>query len=242
MKLAQIENRKTLIIKNRNKILKMCGMSRTNKNYDRLWESCERWKHVNAKFDGCYYDSAKKQHVKMLFGIIDWAKYDEDTKELSFKFNDVFYEIMQNSKLYRLIDLNYYRMLRRPVSRRLYEILIKHLEQATVWKCGSDKLAERLVLDRSFPSQILIKLKPAVNEINANTLLKVEMTTEKTDDGRTIFIFTRISASPISPAKLKELKKVAAGCWKMTNGNCAGFRGPSTDMQPACEYCPGRKG
>ena len=241
MKLAQQENKKTITITNRNKILKMCGMIRCKQSYNRLWESLERWKEVSAKFDGCYYDIDKNKHVKMLFGIIDWAKYDEDAKELTFKFNDVFYKAMKEAKLYRLIDLDYYKMLKRPVSRRLYELMKRKLDNQLTWSCEALKLAEKLTLNLKYPSQIIQKLNPAINEINKNTDIEIELDTRKTEEKRTIFTFKKIEKK--TDKELKDLKKAAQGCWKSTKGNCASFRTNLTQeqMSPICEYCPGRK-
>ena len=70
-------------------------------------------------------------------------------------------------------------ILKRPVSARLYEILIKTFKDRGEWQIGIIKLPEKLTLSERYPSQILKKLNPAVNEINDNTELKINFNYNK---------------------------------------------------------------
>ena len=69
--------------------------------------------------------------------------------------------------------------LKRPVSARLYEILVKTFKDREEWQIGIIKLPEKLTLSERYPSQILKKVNPAVNEINDNTELKINFNYNK---------------------------------------------------------------
>jgi hypothetical protein len=79
--------------------------------------------------------------------------------------------------------------LKKPISARLYEILVKNFKSRKTWKVEIKKLSEKMTLKRKYPSDIIIKLKPAINEINKNTELKIEFSTYKNDADETICIF-----------------------------------------------------
>lgn len=228
MNLCEKQRRKTVITK-RSHMVQMCGFAQSKKNFDRIWESLERWKNVTIKFDGCFYTG--KNYTSVIFGIIDWAKLDEKTKELSFKFNDIFYDLLQQSHYYRLIDFGYYKSLKRPVSRRLYELMIKYLDAAEKWECDANKLGEKLTLEKRkeshkhYPSDILIKIKPAIAEINKSMDHKIKLEVRLAADGEKIFVFTKEGQTQRpnnsdSTAIIARLKKEAEDCIKKCHGSC----------------------
>jgi hypothetical protein len=234
MKLSETQKRRKIRTK-RGDILKLCGFTLGVKNYHRLMESMERWRNVGLNFNGCWFDGARR--VQTIFGVIDWAELDKDTGELVITINEKFYEIMKASRYYRLIDIKEYRALRRPISRRLYELLMKRLGKSAGWECEAKKLAEKLTLKERYPSQIIKKLQPAIAEINKNTDFRVEMTTRKADDRRVIIRFQRLSTG-MTRSQIKALKKTASECWQKLHGGCG------TDWEHVhdrpnvlCHYC-----
>lgn len=234
MKLSERQKRKKVRSK-RIDILKLCGLAKATKNYNRLIESMERWKGVVLKFEGCWFDGTRR--VKTIFGVIEWAELDEDTGELVVTLNEKFYEIMKQSRYYRLIDIKEYRALRRPLSRRLFELLTKRLGRSAAWECEAKKLAEKLTLERRYPSQIVLKIQPAIAEINKNTDMRVEMTSRKTDDGRVVIRFQRLSTG-LTRSQVKALKKAARECWKNLAGGCGGeWINYQDRTDHLCHYC-----
>jgi hypothetical protein len=79
--------------------------------------------------------------------------------------------------------------LKRPVSARLYEILIKNFKLRNEWKIEALRLAEKLTLSEFYPSQVIKKIKPAVREITENTDMSIQFSSYTNDHGETIFCF-----------------------------------------------------
>ncbi len=182
--------------------------------YDRILKSLERWHNLSIKFEGVFFDG--ENYTTRGFHIIDSYKFDHKTGKITIKFNDAYISQTKNSNYYKLINFNEIVKLKRDTSVRLYEILLK---QQLPWTIGIKKLAEKLTLDRKYSSQIIIKLEPAVNEINKNTDLKVLFSSEKNKEGKTICIFEKMvesqlpataesdNKSSISPVILKAIPR-----------------------------------
>jgi hypothetical protein len=83
----------------------------------------------------------------------------------------------------------------------LYEILIKTFKDRDIWQIGIVKLAEKLTLEKHYPSQILEKLQPAINEINKNTELKINLDYNKETH---ICTFTNTKVKPIDSGSSKD--------------------------------------
>jgi hypothetical protein len=136
------------------------------------------WNHLidgllfTLNFEGVFYEGDK--YTKRGFHILDGYKLSEDGK-LEIYFNEQYLEQLRNTNYFKLINFDEYKLLKRPVSARLYEILIKTFKDRDIWQIGIVRLAEKLTLEKRYPSQILEKLQPAVNEINKNTGLKVNL-------------------------------------------------------------------
>jgi len=160
--------------------------------YNRILKSLERWHGISVKFEGIFFNG--ENHTTRGFHIIDSYKFDHKTGEIMIRFNKNYVEQIKSSNYYKLIDFNEVKKLKRDISVRLYEILTK---QSLPWHIGVKKLAEKLTLNKKYPSDILSKLYPAINEINKNTDLKVLFSSEKNKEGKTICIFEKMVESQL---------------------------------------------
>jgi len=227
LKVSQSRRSKTIVLK-RSDLMKLVGLPLTAHYYNRLWESLRKWKQTSIQFEGGWFDGNSRKMGSRLFGILAYAEYVEEeetgdkvktTRRFKITLDEKFYELIGDSKYYRLIDLEQYRLLRKPTSRRLYEILLKHLENNNKWECEVKKLAEKLTLNEKYPSHIVRKLKPATADIRKNTTLKVSFHSRTTADNRTIATFRKLKDT-VSPAKERELQQKANVCWNRIYGAC----------------------
>ena len=329
-------------------IFKRCDLLGKNPQYytERLHDSLERWLNVTLKFNGTFYDG--KRYTTIGFGIIDDYRIDEETNLISIKFNENWLLKIKESEYFKYLNFEYYKALKRPLSRRLFELLCKTFKGRNEWSIGLVKLGTKLTLSGRtvgkkgqekqvmYASDVIVAVKPAINEINR--LSKTDGIREKMglhpDDHFTLdytitgkgqdrvinFIKILVTSATPSPSEspdqttikmliglvppehrekktiqtaiiqhlrkhgqeyvkrnieyanathkinyrayldkslksdwgfsdqedgltpeIKKLMGVAAGCWESNKGNCAGFRGASTETAPACKYCPGKK-
>ena len=144
--------------------------------YDKVILALERWMWIGIKFEGTFYEG--DGHSKRGFHIIDNYKLipkDKRGEELTIRINSDFFKQLEETGFFKYLDFEEFKKLRSPVTARMYEILIKTFKDRTIWKIGIMLLAEKLTLNRVHPSQILIKLKSAIKEINKKTNLKFTM-------------------------------------------------------------------
>lgn len=189
---SQKQNFKKTINLTRHEILKSCNMNRSDKSYKRLEEALETWKHTGIKFKGTFYDD-RKYYVRS-FGIINEYKIDELTKELYIELNKSFLEMMQHNNFCKYINFDEYKQLKRPLSARLYELLIKSFYNSNEWQIEAFKLAEKLTLGvlgtcKLYPSHIKTKISSAIKDINQYTELQIDLNTHKNKNEETIFTF-----------------------------------------------------
>lgn len=173
---SQDEGYKHQIELSRYEILGACGLSDMGPNYVRLEDSLKRWSNITMEFSGCFFDG--KEYISMTFGIIDDYKIRKEDRKVDIKFNDNWLFVIEQSNFCKYIDFNYYKALKRPVSRRLFEYLCPKFK-------GKDTILRKLVglgkkLGLSgrrikkdgkeeeviFASKVWEKIKPAINEIN----------------------------------------------------------------------------
>jgi hypothetical protein len=179
----------------------------SKKEYEKLIDSLERWLALKIKFEGVFYEGDK--YTTRGFHILDGYKLDEDSR-LEIYFNEQYLEQLRNTNYFKLINFDEYKRLKRPVSARLYEILIKTFKDRDTWQIGIIKLAEKLTLEKRegkenyYPSDVIIKLIPAVNEINKRTGLKIHLHYNKETH---VCTFTKVkqSDSPRSQDKPQEV-------------------------------------
>jgi hypothetical protein len=166
----------------RYKILKGCNLdTRWTGNYKRLEESLDRWCSVFIKFEGIFYDG--KEYVSVGFGIIDSYKVDKKDKKVFVRFNAEWLLKIKESKFFKYINFEYYKKLKRPTSRRLYEILCKMFYDSDDWKIHAVKLGAKLGLSKRkvqtkagikevmYASDVIVAIKPAINDVNSLPLI-----------------------------------------------------------------------
>jgi len=178
---AQKQNYTDTIETTRHEILKKCGFSITDSRYyERVEESPERWKNVAIKFHGTFYDN--REYITIGFGIIDDYEINRETRKVTINFNEKWLLKIKESVFFKYLNFEYYKALKRPLSRRLYELLCKTFKGRNEWSVGLAKLGTKLTLSGRevsyregkeiktrkavFASDVLVALKPAVNEIN----------------------------------------------------------------------------
>ena len=158
-------------------VLKQCGLStKTKYYYDRLEDSLKRWGSVIIDFKGSFYDG--KEYKSIGFHIIDSYRVEEKNKKIIVRFNADWLLKIKESQFFKLINFEQYKALRRPVSRRLHEILCKNFLGRETWSIGLVKLGRKLPLTGDevrtkkgvkrviYASHVFQKIKPAINEIN----------------------------------------------------------------------------
>lgn len=146
--------------------------------YDRIMLALKRWKAIFIKFEGVFVEGDNLT-VKY-FAVLDLVSLDRKTNKLTISFNNSYIKQLKETKFYKCINFLVYKKLVRPVSIRLYEILVKSFMFQSVWFIYVDKLCEALTLGkRAFPSQILVALKPAITEINKKANLQFDFSYDK---------------------------------------------------------------
>ena len=160
----------------RYEILKGCGSPVNPQYLRRLEDSLARWKKVSLSFEQCFYDG--RSLISAEFKILDDFRLREDGR-LEICLNANYLSHIQHSNYFKYIDFNYYRLLRRPVSRRLLELLTHTFKSSSQWKVPLVELGRRLTLYTRrrknkagnqepviYPSDVLTAVKAAVDEIN----------------------------------------------------------------------------
>lgn len=160
----------------RYEILKECGLSTDSKAYNRLKDGLSRWLHISITFNGTFYDGKKYKEIG--FHIIDSYEINENTGKLEVSLNPLWLAKIKDSEFFKYINFHYYKALKRPVSRRLYEVLCKTFKGREYWKIDLVKLGKKLTLSGKkvlkngmetevlYPNIVLASIKPAINEIN----------------------------------------------------------------------------
>ncbi len=146
--------------------------------YDRIMLALKRWQAVVINFGGSFFevDGFKEK----CFTILDGVTFDKKTKKISIIFNALYIHQLKETRLYNYINFYAYKKLARPVSMRLYELLLKSFMFQSIWFIYLDSLCDVLTLGkRTFPSQALVALKPAIEEVNTKAHLHFDFTYDK---------------------------------------------------------------
>ncbi len=145
--------------------------------YERIMLGLRRWHNISIKFHGIFYDG--DGYSTRYFHVIDNVILKDN--KLKIFFNIDFLEQIKASQYFKLINFNEYKRLKKPTSARLYEILVKTFKDRQIWHISIIKLAEKLTLEKRknidtyYPSDVIVKLIPAINEINKQTELNVKL-------------------------------------------------------------------
>ena len=161
----------------RYEILKGCGCPVNPQYLDRLEESFKRWASVTLNFDNCFFDGEK--YVSKTFKLLHSATLREKDRRVDIRLDPDFMETLQQSRHFKYVDFNFYRLLRRPVSRRLFELLTVMFKDSNQWRIRLVELGHDLTLyhrkrkrkdggyeEVLYPSDVLTAVKAALEEIN----------------------------------------------------------------------------
>jgi hypothetical protein len=185
IKKSQELNYSEELILKRADVIKNTTANDSSYYYKRLEETLKIWRNVGLGFKNAFYNEKKYKSID--FGVLDHGKIEEDGT-INIRINKIFIDIIKNSGFYRYVDFEEFKKLKKPVSRRLYEILKK---SALPLKMEIINLAKKITLDKKYPSDIIVKIKPAIKEINKNTDLNIEFEYYKNENNETICEFTQ---------------------------------------------------
>ncbi|MGV3523879.1 MAG: replication initiator protein A [Candidatus Sericytochromatia bacterium] len=174
---AQQDQYPAKMVFSRYEILKGCGCPINPQYLRRLEDSLKRWLNVTLEFDNSFFDG--KDYISVGFHILEHYRIREKDKRLEISFSNDFLEQTRQSSYFKYLDFNYYRILRRPVSRRLFEILTRTFKGSNQWKVPLVELGQKLTLYSRkrrkpngeeeqviYPSDVLTAVRSAVSEIN----------------------------------------------------------------------------
>ena len=184
---SQNENWDESIEVSRYEVLHECNVGLGKYWYERLEECLARWLSVIVSYQGTFYDG--KKYRTMMFHIIDSWKLDENTKKLLVRFSPEWLLCIKNSNFFQLIDFDELKALRSPLATRLYEILVKTFHGRNRWEIGAKKLADKIPMKEEYPSDIIPKIKSAVNKIEQETSLNISLEVRRPKRGKAFFIF-----------------------------------------------------
>lgn len=174
---SQQEDYRSRLELSRYEILKGCGCPINPQYLRRLEDSFKRWQQVQLAFDESFDNG--QELVSHRFRILDHYHLDTAQRRMSCQLNPLFLAQIQCSTQFKYLDFNYYRLLRRPVSRRLHELLICAFKQQPHWRIPLTELGRKLTLysrrkkkrngqteEVIYPSDVLTAVKAALEEMN----------------------------------------------------------------------------
>ena len=148
--------------------------------YARIMLALRRWKSIFIKFEGVFCE--EDRHTIRYFSVIDSVILEKSTGKLSIDFNAQYISQLKSSSSFSLINFEEYKLLERPISSRLYEILLFNFTLNSLWAIHIIELAEKITIEkRSYPSQVLAAIIPAIEEITKKTMLQFSYTYNKKD-------------------------------------------------------------
>lgn len=145
----------------------------SNAKYERIMVGLERLKNLCITYKDSFFEQCML--ISKQITIIDSFFIDEESKRLKIFFNHNYIDFLRQTKVYVYINFNEYRAFSRPVSLRLYEICLARFIYRPIFYIETDKIADLIPLEkRAYPSQIVAALKPAVQEINRISSMKID--------------------------------------------------------------------
>jgi len=172
--------------------------------YDRIMVALKRWKAIFIYFEGVFFDDSG--YSRRGFSIIDEFVLNEETGKLTIRFNDTYIRQLKETTFCKMIDFEQYKRLRKTISARLYEILVKNFKERSCWSIGLQNLAEKLTFEKRadaknyYASDVLGYIRSGVNEINKKTELSMNFEYDK-DNAVCTFKKIKIQKEKFVPAK-----------------------------------------
>lgn len=159
------------------RLLRIMGLTDSTRDYRNIERSLDRLVGVTIFAEGSFWDNAAKTFVKQksAFHIIEryWLSYKEEDEAIReaegvqayFVWSDDLWQSIQDGYI-KTLNLSFYYALETPLARRLYRFLDKRLHATPYLEVDIFELAGRLGMAAyKYPSQILEKLQPAVDEL-----------------------------------------------------------------------------
>lgn len=164
-------------------ILQVMGTPRSKRAYEAVQRSLERLVGVTIYAEGAFWDNGEKGWIKLKSGfhIMEkyWLAYLEEDEQVRaaegvpgyFVWSEDLWKSIQDGYLKHL-DLDFYFDLDSPLARRLYRFLDKRMAYQSTYEIDIFDLAGRLGMARySYPSKVMEKLQPALDELVARGFL-----------------------------------------------------------------------
>jgi hypothetical protein len=172
-------------------LLKRLGWCICGKCYARLEESLKRWSSISIHAHNAFWDNEKKSYVTAGFTLIQGfhiyyeeagRKTERDQPVSWFMWSDQLYQSFKSGYI-KFLDTELYFSLQTSTARRLYRYLDKKFGDGTEFMVDLFKLAhEHLGMSRDFqyPSKVMEKLTPALEELQEKGYLESWMLKDRT--------------------------------------------------------------
>jgi Replication initiator protein A len=156
-------------------LYKLCQIMRkalSKREYDRMRDSLNRLTSTTIVATNCFYDNLAKSWVSEAFHLFDRYKLYQERKgraaspHLSFvEMSEFFYRSVAVANYIKDLDLGIYYTLTLPISKRLFRYLDKNRYKKRRYEETVMRMASKLPLTYSYPSQVKQKLAPAHEEL-----------------------------------------------------------------------------
>jgi len=169
---------------NRYGLLRVLGWRDEGRSYARLEKSLQRWPGVTLYYENAWWDKGRRQWLNVSFHLLDEvvlrgrskpcgraAGGDENVAASYFTWNEIVFRSFQAGCLKQL-DLDFYRSLKLPTSKRLYRFLDKRFHFSNQLDFDLGVLArEHVGLSRNYDAaQLRRRLTPAIEELEEAAL------------------------------------------------------------------------
>jgi hypothetical protein len=165
-------------------VINIMGLSRSKNTYNYLEKSLERLLAATFTSKQAFWDHEREERITTVkgFHLIDgyWLRYKETDRGVAEEegvpgyivWNEVIWKSFKAGYIKNL-DLDFFYSLESPVSRRLYRFLDKRMQYQDTYEIDIFDLSGRLGMVRyQYPSKVIEKLKPALDELTLRGFLK----------------------------------------------------------------------
>jgi len=157
----------------------------SKQKYERIMLALKRWNVMCIRFEDIVSENGHRS--MKYFSVIDSVNLDKNTHKLTIQFNQDYIKQTKSSMVFNSLDITAYKKcfleckkLARPLSMRLYEILLRNLLDRYVWCIDISHFALLLTLEGNQPpSRVLQLLKPAIEEVNKQTHMNIDFDYDK---------------------------------------------------------------
>ncbi|MCD6419923.1 MAG: replication initiation protein [Synergistetes bacterium] len=146
--------------------------ARSSWRYERVEKGLERLAATTIRFQGSFYKDG--EYVSAIFHYLDDVQKD-DSGKLRIRLSKRLVDWLRETNYVRHIDIIKFMQFKKPVSSRLYEILVKSFEDRNVYRTNILRLRDKLGIQQAFPSHVYREVKLAVDEINRTTELNIKL-------------------------------------------------------------------